>query len=161
MAEQGKVLENKVTVTGMSVKGGELADGFQAYTNVTFDFTGVETDELIALNCEGSSIRVKAQAQMRKWTQAQLLKVGVQGIEGLTAEIKEALADITPHVFIVDTDFEKADRGPQDPVKTATRQLGKMDTAQKITFLRNCGFTDEADKLQASLDEEQQSETTS
>ena len=163
MADQAKAINKCVTVIGMSVKGGALAEGFQAYTNVTFDYTGVSEEELQGLLSEGSSIRVKAQGQMRKWSQAKLLTIGVRGVAGLTQEIKDALADVKPHVFIVTDDFEKADTtGPRDPVSTANRQLTKMDADQKIAFLRENNFHEQADieqaKLDALKDEEEQSE---
>ena len=156
MAEQGKVEGRKVLITGMSVKGGDLPNGFQVYTNVMLDYNGVSEDDLMALASEGSSVRVKAQAKMRKWSTTELLKYGVKGVEGLTAEVKTELKYIEPFTFDVETDFEKAETGPRDPVTTATRALGKMTDVQKIAFFRECGFEEQADVLQEKIDGERE-----
>lgn len=137
MSEQVKAKDNKVLVKCVSVKGGDLPNGFQVYVNLEFDYTGISIEDLQGLCSEGSSIRVKAQAQLRKYTTADLLKHGVQAVEGLTKEIKDQLAIREPIKFTVDTDFESETGGPRDPVKTGTSAYKKMDIDQKRDYLLN------------------------
>ena len=162
MADQAKVLNKVVSVTGMSVAGGDLPKNFQVYTNVKFDFTGVPEDDLIEYNCAGSSIRVKAQAKMRKWTTAELLKHGIQSPEGYDADAKIAIKDKPYFTFIVDTDFEKEETGPRDPVKTAQSAFKKMDAQTQYDYMIGLGVAEEVARLTAFppvVDEEEQSET--
>lgn len=154
MSTQSKAKENKVLVTDVSVKGGDLPTGFQCYLNLEFDFSGVEIEELQGLCCEGSSLRVKAQAQLRKWTTAKLSESGVQAVEGLTAVVKEQLAELPPVKFVVDTDFEKAESGPRDPMKTATSAFGKMDAKTKYQYLIGIGVPEDVARNSAYGGEE-------
>lgn len=149
MSTQSKAKENKVLVTDVSVKGGDLPVGYQCYLNLEFDFTDVSAEELQGLCCEGSSLRVKAQAQLRKWTTTKLTESGVQAVEGLTAEVKEQLSKLPPVKFVVDTDFEKAESGPRDPVKTATSAFAKMDSQTKYDYLIGIGVPADTAKLSA------------
>lgn len=152
MSEQVIASKNKVLVKGMSLKGGDLPSNYQIYVNVEFDYTGLTLEDLQGLCSEGSSIRVKAQSQLRKWTIKKLENHGCEGIDGMTKDVKEYLEDVEPIKFDVSTDFEKSDRGPQDPVKQGVKALSKMDDTQKVRFLREAGFGDEADKLQDQMD---------
>ena len=80
MSEQVKAKDNKVLVKCVSVKGGDLPNGFQVYVNLEFDYTGMTLEQLQGLCSEGSSVRVKAQGQLRKYSTADLLKHGVPGV---------------------------------------------------------------------------------
>jgi len=137
MSEQAKAQDNKVLVKYVSVKGGDLPAGFQVYVNLEFDYTGLTIVDLQGLASEGSSIRVKAQAQLRKWSTTDLLKHGIQSTEGLKKDIKDQLDSRKPISFNVDADFEKETGGPRDPVKTGTSAYKKMDIDQKRDYLLN------------------------
>ena len=162
MSTQTKPIERIVTVTDMSVKGGALPDGFQVYLNVSFDFTDVTDDELMGYCCEGSSLRVKAQGQLRNWSVAKLTVAGVVSNLKLTADVKEALAQKKAIEFLVETDFEKTDTtGPRNPVKTAESAYKKMDRTQKEEMMKGMGIP--SNVILATLakefgDAEQQSE---
>lgn len=121
--------EKSVTISNMSVAGGDLKlpDGQKYFVNITLDFSNVAFDQAIGLASEGSSMRVKAQAKLRK-DEALLKEKGV---------IAESAADVNPTeviTFDVSTDFERAET-TRDPAKQASSAYKKMDLEQKAKFI--------------------------
>lgn len=133
MAKQ-TVKENIVTVTCMSVAGGDLdlPKGHKYFVNLELDYEGIELAEAIQLASEGSSVRVKAQAKLRA--------LGDKALEEGGAVVAESANDVQPmelgtFTFKVATDFESEKGGPRDPEKTAKSAFSKMSREQKVQFI--------------------------
>lgn len=111
------VYDGTVKVTEMSVKGGDLPNGFQVKLDVEFDFTGVDPKDLAETACGGQSLRVILQGDLRKETTANLREYEEQGY---TCKVVDLL------------NREKAARDPKKAVKSA---FSRMDRAGKVEFL--------------------------
>lgn len=131
MATQSRI-ENIVKIHKMSVAGGDLSlpKGHKYFVNLALDYDSVSREMLMELASEGSSIRVKAQAKLRKM-EGKLKELGVVA-ESASELDEDALGWIE---FRVETDFEREAAGPRDPQKTATSAYGKMTEEQKAAFI--------------------------
>ena len=109
--------DGSVVIEKMSVKGGDLPNGFQVYLDVTLDFTGVDPVEVAETACGGQSLRVILQGDLRKESTATLKKYAD---EGLTVKVETLI---------------NRDRAERDPQKTAASAYEKMDREQKIAFV--------------------------
>ncbi len=94
----------------MSLKGGKLPDDFSATINVTMDFTGASTAQLIECCAGGSSARVKLQSKLRALKPAQLRAYELEGYKTTFVQVmssstvvvdyKSALLALTHDEFI-------------------------------------------------------------
>lgn len=109
--------DGSVVIEKMSVKGGDLPNGFQVYLDVTLDFTGVDPVDVAETACGGQSLRVILQGDLRKESTATLKKYAD---EGLTVKVETLIS---------------RDRAERDPQKTAASAYEKMDREQKIAFV--------------------------
>ena len=123
----GKIVE----ITKMSVAGGDLslAQGMKYFINLRLNYEGVTEEELIGLASEGSSVRVKAQAKLRKMEDK--LKESVYAESAGDVDVD----DLAWVEFNVATDFESEGRGPRDPEKQAKSAYSKMTDEQKAKFV--------------------------
>jgi len=132
MAEQRVRKDSKVVeILKMSVAGAALSldEGFKYFVNLRLNYDGLTETELMGLASEGSSVRVKAQAKLRK-DEALLKEHGV---------VEESAADVDAIElgwieFDVATDFER-EASVQDPEKRAKSAYGKMTEEQKVAFI--------------------------
>lgn len=69
-----------IKISQMSVKGGDLPDGFQAHIDVDLNFTGVPILTLAQCCSGGSSARVQLQGQLRKKSTKDLNKLALTGL---------------------------------------------------------------------------------
>ena len=120
-----------VEISCMSIAGGELKlkAGFKYFANVRLDYANISEGELIDLCSEGSSVRVKAQAKLRK-NKALLDQKGV--IAESAGEVGDRIEEWV--VFDVATDFER-ESGHRSPEKTAKTAYSKMSIEQKAAFV--------------------------
>lgn len=109
--------EGSVVIEKMSVKGGDLPNGFQVYLDVTLDFTGVDPVDVAETACGGQSLRVILQGDLRKESTATLKKYAE---EGLTVKVETLI---------------NRERAERDPQKQAASAYEKMDREQKIAFV--------------------------
>lgn len=124
--------DNIVKIHKMSVAGGNLSlpKGHKYFVNLALDYDSVSRETLMELCSEGSSMRVKAQAKLRKM-EGKLKELGVVA-ESASELDEDSLGWIK---FKVDTDFEREAAGPRDPQKMATSAYGKMTEEQKAVFI--------------------------
>jgi hypothetical protein len=111
--EDGKYT-GKVSVEGMSVKGGDLPNGFQVHLDVEFDFTGVSPIDVAEAACGGQSLRVVLQGDLRKESTSTLNKYAE---EGYLCKVSELV------------NRERASRDPKVVIKSA---FSKMTREQKV-----------------------------
>lgn len=109
--------DGKVMVTEMSVKGGDLPNGFGVKIDVEFDFTGVDPLAVAETACGGQSLRVILQGELRKMSTAQL---NAMAASGYTCQVSELV---------------NRERAARDPQQTATSAYGKMTREQRIEFV--------------------------
>ena len=111
------LLEGTVTITEMSIKGGDLPAEYQAKIDVTIEFNKVDPIELAVLACGGQSLRVMMQAKLRKEKTATLNAYAADGFkttyEWITAKEETTI----------------------DPAKRAASALGKMDLETRTQFI--------------------------
>ncbi len=119
--------EGKITVTEMSVKGGDLPNGFQVKLDVEFDFTDVSPVDVAESACGGQSLRVILQGDLRKESTATLREYEEQGYVCKVSDL---------------VNREKAARDPKKAIKSA---FSKLDRDGKIEFLmENMGMERDA-----------------
>ena len=112
------LLEGTVTITEMSIKGGDLPADYQAKIDVTIEFNKVDPIELALLACGGQSLRVMMQTKLRKEKTATLNAYAKDGFK-------------TTYEWITTKEDSKA----IDPAKRAANALGKMDLETRTQFI--------------------------
>lgn len=105
--------QGNVVIEQMSVKGGDLPDGFQVYLNVEIDFEGADPVKVAETACGGQSLRVVLQGRLRKESTRDLEKWEQ---EGYKIHVNELL--------------EREGR-TVDPVKAANNAVEKMTDEQR------------------------------
>jgi hypothetical protein len=109
--------DGKVVVTEMSVKGGDLPNGFGVKIDVEFDFTGVDPLAVAEVACGGQSLRVILQGELRKMSTSQL---NTMAESGYTCQVSELV---------------NRERAARDPQQTVTSAYGKMTREQRVEFV--------------------------
>lgn len=135
MAEQkreGKI----VTITGMSVAGGDLKlpKNTKYFVNIKLDYSDCTPEKVIEMASGGQSVRVMAQAKLRA-DEDTLKNFGIQA-ESLKDAVDKGLNKKSPVTFNVDEDFESDGvRGPRDQQKVAAKAFRKMSRDERVQFV--------------------------
>lgn len=89
MAKKLDIIGNKA-IFDMTLKGGDLPDGFEAEISVEMDFSGASNEQLYKCCASGQSARVALQGQLRK---KPVLTLGKYHKEGLKVKFTDIIAN--------------------------------------------------------------------